>query len=130
MLAAGVDGAEQQLRRAAGRRALAGFVYVDANNDGVKDAGETPIAGVTVTLTGTDDLGAVSRTTTTDATGFYRFPNLRPGTYTITETQPAGYLDGKDTIGTPGAAPPATTSSRTSSWPPASSASTTTSASA
>ena len=27
---------------------------------------------------------------------------LRPGTYAITETQPACYLDGKDTIGTQG----------------------------
>src|SRR5260221_2122291 len=30
------------------------------------------------------------------------FTNLRPGTYTLTETQPAGFLDGKDMIGTPG----------------------------
>ena len=30
------------------------------------------------------------------------FDDLRPGTYALKETQPAGYLDGKDTIGTPG----------------------------
>ena len=82
---------------------LAGFVYVDANNNGSMDSGETPIAGVLVTLTGTDDLGdSVSQSTNTDATGAYSFGDLRPGTYTLTETQPAGYLDGKDTIGTPG----------------------------
>ncbi|MBI1927242.1 carboxypeptidase regulatory-like domain-containing protein [Candidatus Poribacteria bacterium] len=82
---------------------LAGYVYVDANNNGVKEFGEVPIPGATVTLTGTDDLGnSVSLSTTTDASGFYSFTNLRPGTYVITETQPAGYLDGKDTIGTPG----------------------------
>src|SRR5207248_802279 len=80
-----------------------GFVYVDANNDGNKDPGEAGIAGVTVTLTGTDDLGqAVSRTATTAGDGSYNFDNLRPGTYTLSETQPAGYVDGKDTIGTPG----------------------------
>ncbi|WP_228027354.1 SdrD B-like domain-containing protein, partial [Pseudaquabacterium pictum] len=39
---------------------------------------------------------------TTDANGFYQFTNLRPGTYNVAETQPAGYLDGKDTIGTTG----------------------------
>ena len=32
---------------------LSGFVYVDVNNNGVKDAGEPPIAGVVVVLTGT-----------------------------------------------------------------------------
>src|SRR5205085_1541427 len=47
-------------------------------------------------------LGAVSLTATTTAGGAYSFANLRPGTYVLTETQPAGYLDGKDTIGTPG----------------------------
>ena len=44
----------------------------------------------------------MSTTTTTAADGSYSFGTLRPGTYTITETQPAGFLDGKDTIGTPG----------------------------
>src|SRR5262249_46474399 len=46
---------------------LAGYVYVDANNDGVKQAGETPISGATVTLTGTNDVGPVSLTASTDA---------------------------------------------------------------
>src|SRR5262249_44974028 len=81
---------------------ISGYVYYDATNDGDR-AGEAAIPGATVTLTGTDDLGnPVSASTTTDSTGFYSFTGLRPGTYTITETQPAGYLDGKDTIGSPG----------------------------
>src|SRR5207248_2958804 len=64
---------------------------------------ESSIPGTTVTLTGTDDLGnPVSQTATTGATGLYSFTNLRPGTYQLNETQPAGYLDGRDTIGTPG----------------------------
>ncbi len=81
---------------------LSGFVYVDTNDNGVKDAGETGIGGVTVTLTGSDDVGAVSTTALTDATGFYRFQNLRPGTYTITESQPDNYKDGKDALGSLG----------------------------
>jgi len=82
---------------------LNGFVYVDANNDGVFDVSETGIAGTTVTLTGTDDLGnSVNIPTISVAGGAYSFTNLRPGMYEITETQPAGYLDGIDTIGTPG----------------------------
>lgn len=85
-----------------GLSSLSGFVYVDTNNDGVFQGTETPISGVIVKLTGTDDLGAVSLTGTTTSTGYYEFTDLRPGTYQITETQPAAYADGKDTIGTPG----------------------------
>ena len=92
---------------------ITGYVYVDADNDGVKDAGETTgIAGATVTLSGTDygadgvsgtaDDAAASATTTTNATGAYGFTNLRAGNYTVTETQPASYLDGKDAAGTSG----------------------------
>lgn len=86
--------------------ALAGGVFIDVNNDGVRDAGEPAVSGATITLTGTDDLGnAVNVPTTTDASGNYSFLNLRPGTYTLTETQPAVLLDGIDTLGTPGGAP-------------------------
>ena len=81
---------------------LSGFTYCDANDNGVKDPSEPAISGVTVTLTGTDGSGKpVTLSTQTDATGFYQFTNLKAGTYSITETQPAGYLDGKDTQGTP-----------------------------
>ena len=82
---------------------LAGSVYNDTNNNGSREAGEAGIPGVTITLTGTDDLGnAVNQTVTTDANGNYSFTNLRPGTYTITETQPPGFVDGLDTAGTLG----------------------------
>jgi hypothetical protein len=85
---------------------LSGFVYVDANNDGAIQATEFGIPGVTVTLTGFDFTGAeVNLTTTTAPNGYYLFADLQPsdGTgYTITETQPVDYVDGKDTIGTPG----------------------------
>ena len=82
---------------------LAGKVYVDTNNNGVLDPSEAGIASVTLTLTGTNDLGTpVSATTTTAADGTYSFNGLRPGTYTIVETQPANYLDGKTNVGSLG----------------------------
>jgi len=82
---------------------LTGRVYIDRNNDGTRQATECGTAGVTVTLTGTDDLGAgVTRTAITTANGCYSFTGLRPGTYTVTETQPSTYLDGKDRAGTSG----------------------------
>ena len=36
---------------------LSGFVYLDANDNGLKEGGEIGLAA-TLTLTGTDDLGA------------------------------------------------------------------------
>ena len=59
-----------------------------------------------VTLSGTDDLGnVVDVTVQTDVNGDYVFTDLRPSDangYTITETQPAGFLDGVDTVGSLG----------------------------
>jgi hypothetical protein len=83
---------------------LSGYVYHDVDDDGVRDAGEAPIPGTTVSLSGTDvDGRPVSRSTTTDATGFYEFRALWAGTYTVTETQPVpDWLDGKDTAGSHG----------------------------
>lgn len=67
------------------RSAISGYVFQDNNGNGVKDAGENFLAGVTVTLSGT-----ASATTTTDANGFYSFNNLSTaGNYTVTVTQPA-----------------------------------------
>ncbi len=75
---------------------LSGFVYIDANDNGIFDYGEQPISGVTVTLS-----GAASRTVTTGTDGSYQFTALADGTYTVTQTQPSGFNDGKDTIGSP-----------------------------
>ena len=83
-----------------------GFVYHDANDDGIKDAGETGISGVTLTLTGTSAGGVpVTQTAITVGDGSYSFTGLRNANasgYTITETQPTAYLDGRETVGTQG----------------------------
>ncbi|RQW88899.1 MAG: DUF11 domain-containing protein [Geobacter sp.] len=90
---------------------LSGFVYIDANNDGIFDVGETALSGVTLTLSGitasNNDVCTTmaSCTTETAADGSYSFTGLRNANasgYTIVETQPAGYQDGRDTAGTPG----------------------------
>ncbi len=80
---------------------IAGRVYIDANNNGIQDGGEAGIAGVNLALTGTDSLGnAVSANATTNANGAYLFSNLAQGTYSVTETQPSGFRDGIETVGT------------------------------
>lgn len=82
---------------------LSGFVYRDTDLNGSKSSEEAGIGGVTISLDGTDDRGAAfTASMTTGGDGSYAFTSLRPGVYTITETQPAGYLDGADTQGTPG----------------------------
>jgi len=82
---------------------LSGLVYNDTNNNGIRDANEPVIGGVTITLTGTDARGEpVTRTTVTQADGTYIFTDLQGGTYSVTETQPDGYEDGIDTPGTAG----------------------------
>jgi uncharacterized repeat protein (TIGR01451 family) len=77
---------------------ISGFVYVDANNDAIKDTSEVAINNVTVTLAGTDAYGTtVNRTTTTGPTGRYEFLGVVSSNatgYTITETQPAGFIQG------------------------------------
>ncbi|MDO5084191.1 MAG: SdrD B-like domain-containing protein [Arachnia propionica] len=73
-------------------RVVAGTIgdhaWFDLDNDGIQDQGEPPASGITVKLTGTDDLGnAVSLTTTTDDEGHYQFANLRAagaGGYVVT----------------------------------------------
>ena len=70
---------------------VSGVVYTDTNRDGTQGPGEPGIPGVTVQLV--DSTGAVVGTTTTTAAGGYQFPNVPPGTYTVRETQPAGYAD-------------------------------------
>jgi hypothetical protein len=86
-----------------GSSSLSGLVWQDADVDGDVDLGEPGIAGVSVRLRGTDSLGQiVDRTTVTDADGVYVFGNLRPGVYSLAETQPPEYIDGTDRIGTLG----------------------------
>ena len=81
---------------------LSGHVYHDRDGNRVLGTGDTPLAGVTVTLAGTDNLGnPVSATATTDQDGFYQFTNLAPGTYSITEGQPAGFVSNGEQPGSP-----------------------------
>ena len=74
---------------------LSGYVYVDLNNNGLKDANESGIQGAIVTATN-QSTGA-STSTTTAADGSYTFVGLIPGTYALTETQPGFFSDGRDT---------------------------------
>jgi uncharacterized repeat protein (TIGR01451 family) len=89
------------------------FVWKDTDGDGIQDAGEPGIAGLTVTLT-----GPVSATTTTSASGKYLFSNLPAGTYTVSVGTPSGLtptLTGAGTAATDNNGSPATVTLPTSS---------------
>ncbi len=82
---------------------IGGTVYVDRNDNGIFDPGESVLANVLLTLKGVDNFGAtVVRTTTTNSNGSYLFDDLNAGMYRIVQTQPERYKDGKDSIGSHG----------------------------
>ncbi len=72
-------------------------VWMDVEPDGIQDADEPAMPGVTVTLTRadgsavTDASGNPVAAVTTDANGKYTFENLLPGDYKVIFTNPAGY---------------------------------------
>ena len=72
-------------------------IWLDANWNGIFDAGEVGIANVTVRL---QDRGGVTiGTTVTDGSGVYRFSRLLPGTYRVLvdlSTVPAGFVQFAD----------------------------------
>ena len=98
---------------------LAGTVWADINDDGLIDDGEIGISGVTVTATLTSGPIPFSVSTLTGANGSYSFVEgdaadvgvgqlaaagsfvLPAGTYTLTETQPVYFVNGKTEPGTP-----------------------------
>jgi len=83
-------------------RQLCGTVYVDTNRDGRYQQGEPPKAGVVVALSGSDGLGNQvpdDTTATTGKDGRYCFGPLMPGTYTVAEQVPSGYVASWDKDG-------------------------------
>ena len=83
------------------------YTWVDANSNGIQDAGEAPLAGVIVqlmnaagTAVATDAQGNPVSPVKTDANGAYFVGNLLPGSYTAQFTLPSGYIFTTSTAGT------------------------------
>lgn len=72
------------------------FVWVDTNGNGIQDAGEIGLPGVTVQLLDASnnpvlDGNGDAITTITDDDGFYSFTGLPVGTYRVRFVRPEGY---------------------------------------
>ena len=74
---------------------MGGWVFIDINGNGVRDAGETAgIAGVTDRAAECGDQRVLIQTVFSGgASGWFDFPGVVPGSYKVIElTQPAGYI--------------------------------------
>jgi serine-aspartate repeat-containing protein C/D/E len=69
---------------------ISGTKFLDSNSNGVRDAGENGLAGVTIILHAAGPGTPVM--TTTAADGSYSFTGLPANTYTLTEIVPTGYV--------------------------------------
>jgi hypothetical protein len=79
------------------KASLGDYVWIDSNVNGLQDADEIGVAGVTVVLTGggadgtINGIGDTTTTTTTAANGFYEFTDLAPGVeYQVQFIKPTG----------------------------------------
>jgi protocatechuate 3,4-dioxygenase beta subunit len=68
---------------------VSGSVLQDTNGNGVLDAGDAPLPGVTVQLRNTS--GGVLASFVTDFNGAYAFSGLTPGTYQVVQFVPANF---------------------------------------
>jgi hypothetical protein len=73
-------------------------VWLDVDGDGIQEAGESGIAGVTVELV-TADRAVLVDTTTTDGSGTYTLVGESPGAYRVRVNVPDGYQITQHNIG-------------------------------
>ena len=90
---------------AVGSCSISGFVYIDADNDGLRStsAGQPHMAlqgaAVTLLVQSSASTWSTLSSTTTASDGSYHFNGLAAGTYRVAESQPANYIDGKESLG-------------------------------
>jgi uncharacterized repeat protein (TIGR01451 family) len=77
------------------------YTWIDVNRNGTQDAGEPPLADVSVTLK--DAGGATLGTTTTNASGFYSFTGITPSIACSVTFTKAGFTPTEKTVAAAGA---------------------------
>jgi hypothetical protein len=104
-LSGSFTGATYTIKEAtAGTASIAGYVYVDSDNDGsytlTGGGHHAGLGGVTVRLRRTDVSTEPEQVRITKSDGSFSFTGLAAGTYTLIEDQPSKFTDGIDTVGT------------------------------
>ena len=81
---------------------VSGLMFIDANNNGVREPNEQFLSNIGVTVRGVSNTGATVplRSARTDQNGAYSFTNLPPGEYTITQDKTPVYVNGSAISGT------------------------------
>ena len=69
---------------------LSGYVFDDANGNGIEDAGEGRLEGWTIQLD-LDSDGTIDDTKISDTSGNYEFTGVGPGTHTVSQVIQTGY---------------------------------------
>lgn len=72
---------------------ISGYVFNDANRNGVKDSGEAGLPGRRVYIDNDGDrrLDVNEKSIKTSSTGWYKLSDLLPGSYTVREVLPTGW---------------------------------------
>ncbi len=70
-------------------RLVFGVKYLDVNLNGIFDDGDTPFSNCISSTNSSGTVGDVF----TDVSGFFRFSNLTPGDYTLSEVVQPGYVN-------------------------------------
>ena len=71
-------------------------MFLPNSRDGIRNNGEVPLAGVTVTLISN---GVVIGTAVTNASGLYSFTGLTPGVpYSVSTSTPTGYTTTRPSV--------------------------------
>ncbi|RLJ39771.1 putative repeat protein (TIGR01451 family) [Acidovorax sp. 106] len=82
---------------------LGGTAYLDANGNGVRDAGEAPEGNLMVALKGVDAQGRnVSIQAYTDPQGKFSYSGLMPGRYQLEAGERSGWINGTWVVGSAG----------------------------
>jgi hypothetical protein len=82
-----VESFEQRTLLAANIGFIQGFAYVDKNNDNTFDTGDRAKVNETIDLYASNGKTLLA-STRTDASGYYQFNGLAPGTYKLVEVDP------------------------------------------
>ena len=82
---------------------IRGLIWHDTDGSAAPDPGEPPLAGWTVYLDSDGDgaLDAAEMRQSADAAGGYGFTSLAPGTYTVTQVVPPGWMQTLPAFGAP-----------------------------